>query len=264
MEKRHTEHPDKELVASCFKASATTYDGNAVVQRGISRNLVKLLSQFTNIGYSRVLEIGCCTGILTEMLCESAAINTLFVNDLVPDYCLHTRERILRRVKAVQLYPGDIEKVVLPHDLDLVVSSSTLQWIADLPNLIYNIAAALHRNGHLAFSIFSPGTMGEISTLTGRGLHYHTGEELAAILAKDFNVLSVHEEKMQLVFPSLQKVLQHIRQTGVGGLGKVRWNLRELRDFERRYTAQYATEEGLPVTYNSIFVVAEKRKERIR
>lgn len=263
MERNHTKHPDKELVASCFKASATTYEESAIVQKDISRDLVSILQGFANIGYSRILEIGCCTGILTEMLCESAAIDTLFVNDLVSDYCVYTKERIIKRVHAVQPHPGDIEKVPLPVELDLIISSSTLQWMADLPALIRKISAALNHTGHLAFAIFSPGTMGEISALTGRGLRYHTNEELMAMLAEDFNLLTLHSEKRQIFFPSLREVLQHVRQTGVGGLQKVRWNLRELLDFERRYTAQFVTGDGLPVTYISTFVVAEKKKKGI-
>lgn len=263
MERNHIKHPDKELVASCFKASATTYEESAIVQKDISRNLISILQGFTDIGYSRVLEIGCCTGILTEMLCDSAVINTLFINDLVPDYCAYCKERIVKRVHAVESHPGDIERVTLPGELDLIISSSTLQWMADLPGLVRKISVALNHVGHLAFAIFSPGTMGEINALTGRGLRYHTNEELTAMLAGDFNVLTLHSEKMQIFFPSLREVLQHIRQTGVGGLQKMRWNLRELLDFERRYTAQFVTGDGFPVTYMSTFVVAEKKKKGV-
>lgn len=256
-------HPDKELVASFFKASATTYEKSAVIQRDISRNLISVLQRFTNVGYSRVLEIGCCTGILTEILCESAAIDTLFINDLVPDYCAYARERILKRVHTIQSHPGDIEKVPLPGELDLIISSSTLQWMADLPALIRKISGALNSAGYLAFAIFSPGTMGEISALTGRGLRYHSNEELTAMLAEDFNLLTLHSGKRQIFFPSLREILQHIRQTGVGGLQKVRWNLRELLDFERRYKAQFITDYGLPITYISTVVVAEKKKKGV-
>ena len=261
MEKGHSDYLDKEHVASCFKASAETYEESAIVQKEISRQLIAILQRFTHAtDYLRVLEIGCCTGNLTEMLSESAPIEHFYLNDLVPDFCSFTEERIADQVGRVYVLSGDIEKALLPKNLDLVISSSTFQWMVNLPGLIGNIAASLKDSGHLAFSIFSPGTMGEISALTGRGLRYHSNEELAAMLASHYQVISIHSEIKRLFFPTVRAVLRHIRQTGVGGLDRTRWNLRKLKDFERRYIGQFMSEDGLPVTYISTFVIAEKKK----
>ena len=261
LEKGHSVHLDKEHVAGCFRASAATYEKSAIVQKEISRQLIAIIKQFSNVDYSRVLEIGCCTGNLTEMLSGSAPIDNLFINDLVPDFCTFTEERIAEQVGQVHALPGDIEKTVLPRNLDLVISSSTFQWMLDLPGLMGNIASALNDEGHLAFSIFSPGTMGEIKALTGRGLRYHANEELAAMLADHFQLLSIHSETRQLFFPSVRAILRHIRLTGVGGLERNTWNFRKLKDFERQYVGQYLSEDGLPVTYVSTFVIAEKKKK---
>ena len=261
MRKGQLDYLDKERVAQCFKASASTYEESAIVQKEISRQLVAIIRRYaTDTEYSRVLEIGCCTGNLTEMFCVSASIGTFYLNDLVPDFCSYTEERIAKSVGRVSLLPGDIEKTPLPSNLDLVISSSTFQWMTDLKALICNIAEALNDSGYLAFSIFSPGTMGEINALTGRGLRYHTQENLLAMLGDYFQVISIHSEIKRLFFPSVRSVLHHIRETGVGGLDRYRWNLQKLKDFERRYINQFLSEDGLPVTYNSTFVIAEKKK----
>ncbi|MBU1568778.1 MAG: methyltransferase domain-containing protein [Proteobacteria bacterium] len=260
MHKGHSDNLDKELVANCFRASAATYEESAIVQKEISRQLIAILQRFTRIDYLRVLEIGCCTGNLTEMLSKSAHIDSLFINDLVPDFCACTEDRIAEQVGQLHSLPGDIEKTLLPKNLDLVISSSTFQWMVDLPGLIENIAAALNEAGHLAFSIFSPGTMGEINILTGRGLKYHTNEELCAMLTDHFQIINVHSEKKCLFFPTVRSVLRHIRETGVGGVEPNRWNLRKLKDFERRYAGQFLSEDGFPVTYISTFIIAEKKK----
>ena len=260
MGKGYSEHLDKGRIASCFKASAATYEETAIVQKEISRQLIAVLKRFAlDSEYPRALEIGCCTGNLTKMLSESVSIENLFLNDLVADFCNSTEARIAGQVGRVNVISGDIEKALLPSHLDLVISSSTFQWMVDLPRLIGKIAAVLNNAGLLAFSIFSPGTMGEISTLTGRGLRYHSSEELAAMLADNFQVLNLHSERKCLYFPSVRAVLSHIRQTGVGGLGQDRWTLGKLKDFEKRYVKQFSSEYGLPVTYNSTFVVARKK-----
>ena len=260
MEKSHSDHLNKEHVAGCFRSSAITYEESAIVQRETSRQLITILERFTHLTFSRVLEVGCCTGNLTEILSESAAIDNLFINDLVADLCNTTEQRIAGRVGHVHVLAGDIERTVLPKNLDLVVSSSTFQWMVDLPGLIGNIASALNHEGHLAFSIFSPGTMGEIKALTGRGLKYHANEDLAAMLADHFQVLSIHSETKRLFFHSVRAILRHIRLTGVGGVERKKWNFKELKEFQRRYIRQFLTEDGLPVTYVSTFVIAEKKK----
>ena len=256
------ERLDKNRVASRFRASAATYEQTAIVQQEISRQLIAMLDRFDIAACGRVLEIGCCTGILTELLCRRERIDRLFVNDIVPEFCTYTEKRIASQVGLVEGIPGDIERAELPHHLDLVVSSSTLQWMTDLPGLFGKLATSLSDQGHLVFSIFGPGTMGEIGTLTGRSLHYDSSEALAAMVEKYFRLISIHTERRCLYFPSVRAVLRHIRETGVGGVTGAPWTQGKLKDFEKQYIARFRTDEGLPVTYVSTFVIAEKPGER--
>jgi len=75
-------------------------------------------------------------------------------------------------------------------------------------------------------------------------------------------VISMHSESRCLFFPSVRAVLRHIRQTGVGGVDRERWNLGQLKEFERRYVEQFSSDDGLPLTYISTFVIAEKKRKR--
>lgn len=261
MKAGNPENLDKNRVADRFKASAATYEHMAIVQKEISRQLVAIVDRYGVAGWSRVLEIGCCTGVLTEILCRRERIDRLFVNDLVPELCSYTERRVESSVGSVESIPGDIEQAILPQHLDLVISSSTFQWMADLPELMKKIAAALNPGGHLAFSIFGPGTMEEIVTLTGRGLQYHTSDKLTAMVEKHYRLITIHTERKCLYFPSVRAVLRHIRETGVGGVTGERWTLSRLKAFERQYVERFQTDDGLPVTYVSTFVIAEKPRE---
>ena len=107
----HLQHLDKQLIANSFKASTATYEENATVQKEIGQQLIKLLQRFDSRDYSRVLEIGCCTGILTELLVGIKEIDTIFLNDIVQEFCTITGERIANRVDRVIPMPGDIRKV---------------------------------------------------------------------------------------------------------------------------------------------------------
>lgn len=250
---------DKQLVAQSFQASAATYDDNATVQRQISRQLVKLLVDVNTPSFGRVLEIGCCTGILTELLVGQYPIETLYLNDIVEQFCAATGKRIADRVRQVQLLPGDIEHYSLPTGLDMVISSATLQWISDLPALLAKIHAALGDNGYVVFSIFGPGTMGEIGALTGRSLAYHGPAALEKMVTDRFRLISLHRETTRLYFPGVRQVLQHIRQTGVGGLGRSPALVGKFKEFSRQYRRRFASEKGYPISYNSSFIVAQKK-----
>ncbi len=255
----HLQHLDKQLIANSFKASAATYEDNATVQKQISQQLINFLQDCDGLNYSRVLEIGCCTGILTELLVGNKEIDTIFLNDIVHEFCAITGERIATRVDRVVPMPGDIEMCPLPENLDLIVSSATLQWMSDLPTLFRKIHSALDDEGYLVFSIFGPGTMGEISDLTGRSLKYHTREELTEMLHDHFRINSLQSEVRQLYFPTVRAVLQHVRQTGVGGVGRGKWMTGRFKEFEKQYSSRFASEKGLSVTYTSTFVVAQKK-----
>lgn len=253
------QHLDKQLVADSFKASADTYDDNAVVQKEMSLQLIKFLHDCNTLQSSVVLEIGCCTGILSEMLVMAKEIERMYLNDIVPEFCSKTSERIKKYVDQVDCIPGDIETCILPAGLNLVISSATFQWISDLPALFKNIHNALCQEGYLVFSILGPGTMQEINSLTGRSLHYHCPERLTEMVEEHFNIITMHTKTRQIFFPNVRSVLQHIRRTGVGGLGRTKWMPGKYKEFEKQYTHRFASEKGLPVTYASTFVVAKKR-----
>ncbi len=250
---------DKQLIADSFKASAATYEESAIVQKDIGRKLIHFLDGSEAIHFSRILEIGCCTGILTEMLVGVKEIDLIYLNDIVPEFCTITAERIASRVGQVEVLPGDIEMLPLPEKLDLVISSATLQWMADLPKLLKKIHGALRHEGYVVFSIFGPGTMGEISALTGRSLPYHSREHLSEMLHDHFRIISLQNETRQIYFPTVRAVLRHISQTGVGGLGREKWLPGKFKEFEKQYNSRFASDLGLPVTYASTFVVAKKK-----
>ena len=250
---------DKKLIADSFRASGSTYEENAAVQKKISRQLVKLLKDIDSINYSRVLEIGCCTGILTDSLVGIGPINKIYLNDIVEEFCSISAERIGGRVDQLELLPGDIEKCLLPVELSLVVSSATLQWMVNLPALLEKIHGSLSCGGYLVFSLFGPGTMQEISSLTGRSLHYNSSQELRDMLTAHFQLVSIKSDSHKLYFQSVREVLQHIRQTGVGGLGRSKWLPGRFKEFERQYRSRYVSDKGLPLSYASTFVVARKK-----
>jgi len=251
---------NKDQIAHCFRQAITTYDLHATAQREVSARLLTLAGQIPAISYKRVLEIGCCTGMLTQLLCQQHRVKTLFLNDLVPDFAAPVMARIPED-RMPHLLPifGDIETIQLPDRLSLVLSSATFQWLADLPGLLQRLAQALCENGFLAFSVFSPGTLAEFTELTGVGLDYRTPEQIAGLLEKDFILEQMVTDQDRLLLPTPRDVLHHLRATGVGGVRDYRWTKAGLRRFEQEYRTRFGTAGGVPVTYASICCIARKK-----
>ena len=252
---------DKEKVAQAFLRGKDTYDSHARIQRLVSARLVEKLHVYRQMSFGRVLEIGCCTGMLTEMLLRFFPVNRLYLNDLVPDFYTDVVNR-LGDHGGVELSPlfGDIETLDLPHSLDLVISSATFQWLADLERFFAKVAASLSESGYLAFSIFGPGTLSEFKQVSGIGLEYTAVGAILELLEVHFQIEEEETHKDQLYFVTPRDVLRHMQATGVGGVRRHRWTPGALRDFENRYLEQFGTASGVPVSYFSSCIIASRKK----
>ncbi len=251
---------DKERIARCFRRSLLTYDDEAVVQNRLAIRLLQSLECLPESAFYRVLEIGCCTGNLSEMLCDRKPVATLFLNDLVADFENTVTQR-LSQCSATAVVPcfGDIETATLPPNLSLVVSGATLQWLTNLPEFFRRIGRELQSGSYLVFSLFGDGTLKEMSSLTPIKLQYSSDREVLSMLEHDFKVEAYEQYDDQLMFKSVQEILSHIRATGIGGVGEYKWNKESLKRFIESYKKQFATEKGLPVSYVSSCYVARKR-----
>jgi malonyl-CoA O-methyltransferase len=251
---------DKAKIAKSFLKGKRTYDQHAKVQQKVGRRLIDMLDDYPKLRYDRVLEIGCCTGAMTEMFLVGRKVGKLYLNDLVTEFYDLVCKRLpdYDKLKLEPLF-GDIEDLDLPGDLDLVLSSSTFQWLTDLPGSFAKIAASLKKDGYLAFSFFGPGTLTEFRQLTGIGLSYSALGNVLDLLAKEFVLQFVDSEKHRLYFTSPREVLRHLQATGVGGVGGFRWTGRRLREFEEAYIRLFGTPAGVPVTYVTSYIVGSKK-----
>lgn len=250
---------DRKRVSDHFRRSIPTYDQDAIVQKEVGSYLVKNLEKYPEIRFERVLEIGCCTGSMTEMLCKAQDVANIWVNDLVKECAISAADRISTMVVQAHIASGDIEQIALPENLDLVISSSTFQWVQNLPECFEKIALALHDSGYLVFSMFGVGTMQQVRELLGVGLSYVTDNELSDMLANHFIIEDIEVLPYQIYFSTPRDVLRHIQKTGVGGVVEYRWTPSRLKAFEKRYRECYGDGKGIPVSYNAINVVARKK-----
>jgi len=253
--------PDKQRIKLRFEQAAATYEQQAMVQSRVAVRLLNLLAA-TVAGFrpADVLEIGCCTGLLTEKtLTCFPGIEHFTLCDLVASFEQRVCRRIGTHAEKITFLAGDIETLPLPDRYDLVISSSTLHWVHDLPGLCDKLHRHLYPQGVFAFSLYGKENLREIREIAAVGLAYRSLEQLRTVIGERFQILAAEETRETLWYPTPIAVLQHLRATGVNSIGQRAWTRRQVADFAARYQERFAGEQGVRLTYHPMFIVAQPR-----
>jgi malonyl-ACP O-methyltransferase BioC len=183
----------------------------------------------------------------------------LTISDLVAAFEECVCRKIGPRAEKMTFVAGDIESVRLPGCYDLVISSSTLHWVHDLPALCDKLHRHLQPGGTFALSLYGKDNLREIRTVTGVGLVYRNLDQLINVLSERFEILAAEEAREILWYTDPLAVLKHLRATGVNSIGQQAWTRSQVNDFIRRYQLECGGEQGVRLTYHPMFVVARPR-----
>lgn len=265
---------DKELVHRRFARALGTYSGNASVQADTAAKLVAMLPARS---WRRVFEVGCADGLLTRMLLElpgpeglpgrsgpnlwqpgtegtgRCGFEKFFVNDLCEESAAYISD-ILE--SGAEFIPGDAERVPFPGNLDLLISSSTIQWMTDLRSFLAKCASSLAPDGVLALGTFGPENLREVRAITGEGLDYYDSGALRKLLPDGMRVVACEQEIVTETFNSPFDVLRHLKLTGVNGLSGRTWSKSSLEAFVGEYVRRFDTGTGkVTLTFHPVRIV---------
>lgn len=251
---------NKETIKSRFQAAQYSYPEAAIAQQQINQRLIDILATTNQTKFKNVLEIGCGTGDFTQRLANYAEIDNWLLNDLYQSDAVMQYLADQSWHSNVSFLLGDIEQIQLPHQLDLIVSASAIQWLNDKAMFLQHCAKQLNEKGILLFNSFAPDNLFEIRQLTGIGLVYPTLEQWQQWLERDFVIKHLSTETICLTFDSPLRVLQHLRATGVTATQQQFWTKRKLQNFIAEYQQQFTTKNGqVSLTYCPIYVMVEKK-----
>ncbi|WP_380872686.1 methyltransferase domain-containing protein [Sphingomonas sp. DBB INV C78] len=145
-------------VTQAFDA-ALRYDEAALVQAHAASALAERIAGMPLAERPRILEIGCGTGLLSEALTKRIDGDWL-LTDIAPAMVERCRVRIGARAD-VHYAVVDGERPEVDGRFDLIASSFTFQWFADLPGAIMRLKALLAPGGRIAFATMADGSIGE-------------------------------------------------------------------------------------------------------
>lgn len=272
------------------RSAAGSYDTHAHVQRDMARRLAASLKQWMSskdVNKINILEIGCGTGTLTEMLVNQWSCASITAIDLAPAMIQAAEDRIRLstlnmfddikgRSSHVRFLLADVEKWVLnapSESFDLIISNACFQWLSEPKKTLEQIGRLLRKDGLLAFATFGPDTFRELHASffeayrttemepQRHGLSFQSADQWRELL-KDTGFSEIRDKQYCCTeeYASVRDFLLSVKAQGASTSEAVRSRShvprRLFANMFKEYDNRFSTSGGIAATYDLLFIQA--------
>ncbi|MGM1022097.1 MAG: malonyl-ACP O-methyltransferase BioC [Bacillota bacterium] len=271
------------------RSAAGLYDTHAHVQRIMADMLAKSLMKRTNAGDSdrlSILEIGCGTGTLTEILMNRWPHSSITALDIAPAMILAAEKRVLsaanhvgsngRPSSDIHFLLADVEMWAAnapASSFDLMVSSACFQWLSQPQQTLNYLHRLLRPGGILAFATFGPDTFRELHTAfeevyraegmepQRHGLSFQSANQWKDSLTKA-GFSNIQYECMLLTeeYASPRDFLLSVKALGASTseavISRSLGSRRLFTNLYKEYEDKFSTLGGVAATYDIVFIQA--------
>lgn len=282
----------KAAIARQFNRSAAgLYDTHAHVQRTMADMLAEFLIKQTNADNSNklsLLEIGCGTGILTEILVNRWPHSSITALDIAPAMLLAAEQRVLstanpagsndRPLSDIRFLLADVEKWAanMPvSSFDLIVSSACFQWLSQPQQTLNYLYRLLRPEGILAFATFGPDTFHELHTAfeevyraenmvpQRHGLSFQSANQwIDSLTTAGFSNIQYQCTPLKEEYASPRDFLLSVKAVGASTSEAVAsrslGSRRLFTSLYKEYEERFSTPEGVAATYDIVLIQASK------
>jgi trans-aconitate 2-methyltransferase len=116
-------------------------------------------------GDERVLDAGCGSGRVTEMLAERVPDGTVVALDGSASMVEAARQRLARFGDRVEYVVADLGRPLPIEPVDAILSTATFHWVPDHDALFANLAAVLRPGGRLVAQCGGAGNIASIEAV---------------------------------------------------------------------------------------------------
>jgi|GEM_PF-809701 malonyl-ACP O-methyltransferase BioC len=252
---------NKNIIEQRFTKSLKTYDQYAIVQQEMLNHLADLCLKHVGQSFSKTFEFGMGTGMLTQRLLDTFRIEHLYINDLNTQFYQFFRSNFNYTGKTqLSFLSGDVERISIPKQLDLVISSATEQWLRNKPEFYAKIAESLKSQAYFVFSTFGPENYAQLKDINHlKSLSYWSQNQTEAALNSHFEVLFSESTKVNMKFNSVLEMLQHMKYTGVNGLNSGMYSKKQLNLLIDQIAEVTKQNSHYELSYHPIFYMVRKR-----
>lgn len=265
---------ERALVKKSFGSHARQYDSLAMVQKKVADRFVALLESSVRQPAS-LLDIGAGTGRLLEKISRMFPDSDLIGLDLAFGMTKVAKNRLEQCSRAAFIC-SDAEKLPFRDStFDVVVSTSTYQWISPLEAAFAEVYRVLKAHSKFCFALFGEKTLFELrdsyltaaaqsnSAAADRTHRFATADEvMRAMTGAGFTGCRVDDEMEIEIHPDVPALLRSLKGIGAGsaarssnsGLAGRRAMLRMMEI----YRENHGTTEGVQASYQVIYGVGEK------
>jgi trans-aconitate 2-methyltransferase len=132
---------------------ASSYDRMSDPQLAMARDVIDRLDLR---GDERVLDAGCGTGRVTEVLAQRVPDGTVLAVDGSQKMVDETRKR------GITAFTADLAELTLDEPVDAILSTATFHWIPDHERLFARLYAALKPDGKLVAQCGGAGNVADV------------------------------------------------------------------------------------------------------
>jgi malonyl-CoA O-methyltransferase len=283
---------NKAQVQENFGKYAVSYDQYALVQKEMAQELLEIIKQ-TKHSFRNILEIGCGTGFLTELLARQYPKARIMATDIAPEMIVMARKK-LAGFSNISYFTADGENLAELKDkvgsqlhFDLIVSNVVFQWFSDYAAAFAQFHSCLKEDGHLIFSTLGSGTFQELYLCLNDNQNEKTaakdsasltivpgdtdpekkcsGKEpfidykhlLNLLIKTGFQQTSVVETTKQEYFSSCREFLKSLKMIGAHNYLNEELAAKGLGSgifsLIKRYDTRFSEEYGVPATYRCLY-----------
>ena len=265
---------DRRRVRDSFGKRAREYENHASVQKKVLAGFLELLKR-EGVAPRSLLDVGSGTGMLLRSLRGRYGDVRAVGVDLAIGMSRKAREG-LKTDGRTHILTADAENLPFPDSVfDLVVSTSTFQWLSEPDKAFSEALRVLIPGGLFCFALFGEKTLHElrVSYRSALAAHGRAEDDRTHTFLSREEVKSVLEQagfkgcrvssRMELdVHEDVPALLRSLKRIGAGSASPATLRglagKRVMLDMMQRYKTEYGNESGIPATYEIIYAVGRK------
>lgn len=212
-----------------FSRFAKNYESYNVIQTEIAKELLTKV----DIKEKTILDLGCGSGTLAKLLKDS--FKHLYALDFSEEMlALHPKAE---NISCIQ---KDFNDICSFKEVDLILSSSALQWSYDLAKSFQAIAAL---KKPFALSLFTSNTFKHLHQCAKLESPIYKQEEVLSIAAQYLNC-EYQVLRFELPFANKDEMFRYIKHSGISG-GEKRLSFKEAKRLRKEYPLEYLEFESI-------------------
>jgi malonyl-CoA O-methyltransferase len=260
----------KQAIQRNFSRRGGTYDRYARVQPWMAAELLRGCREVL-VHARDILEVGCGTGYLTQLLRQANPTATLVALDLDLSLLKLARDRLAGDTR-IHFVAADGEAFA-GGSYDLIIANSVFQWFSRPRETLQEYYRLLRPGGCLAFSTLGPATFRELNIALRQAAENPPWPDSPGVVALSFSgkekwqrflgqagfqEVSVQREEYTETHATVQDFLRALQGTGATNPAPRPLSPRRFRHMAAIYHQAFEVNGSIPVTYEVIWAWAHK------